>query len=220
MAVGKALRPTSPAPLTLAVALKPSQPSADHNNLVSEMSSPPSTTIQSSASTTRCPDPPHPHTHHLHLPVESLEAAAHELTRSMETMQETLATALLPPQQQPLPTAADILWHVTYQRPSGIMSTHSSVAQCHRRLSLFHHTPWLWGDPSNVFTSNTDCDIRRNHPSGRPTPLPHLHATITISNSIVRPLINDGAGNHDGNVSFTDPVVHRFDACAAIAALR
>lgn len=49
-------------------------------------------------------------------------------------------------------------------------------------------------------------------------PLPYLHATI--ANSIVRPLINDGARIHDGNVSFTDPVVHRPHANAATVALR
>ena len=51
-------------------------------------------------------------------------------------------------------------------------------------------------------------------------PLPQLHATITITNSIVHPLINDGTGIHDGNVSFTDLVVHRPHACAATAALQ
>ena len=56
-------------------------------------------------------------------------------------------------------------------------------------------------------------------PNGtRFAPLPHIHATI--ANSIVRPLINDGARIHDGNVSFTDPFVHRPHANAATVALR
>jgi hypothetical protein len=96
------------------------------------------------------------------------------------------------------------------QRCCGTMPAYSSVAHAAIAFpySIIRHG--YGGTPvHDAFAANTDCDIRRSHPSEMPVPLPHLHATITIANSIVCPLINDGAEIHDGNVSFTNPVVHR-----------
>jgi hypothetical protein len=96
------------------------------------------------------------------------------------------------------------------------MPAHSSVAHVVVfPYSIIRHG--YGGTPvHHAFAANTDCDIRRSRPSGRPAPLPHVHAT----NSIVRPLINDGTRIHDDNVFFIDPVIHRPHACAATVALR
>jgi hypothetical protein len=73
--------------------------------------------------------------------------------------------------------------------------------------------------PQQQPLSPTSYDMPRTSGT-RFAPLPHIHATITIANSIVCPLINDAAEIHDGNVSFTDPVVRCPQACATTAALR
>jgi hypothetical protein len=88
-------------------------------------------------------------------------------------------------------------------------SQHPSAPQ----LSMITHPPATVGPPLPPPTSS-------HRPISASAPAPTGLPLYLIANSIIHPLINDGAGIHDGNVSFTDPVVHRPHAYATTAALR
>jgi hypothetical protein len=60
---------------------------------------------------------------------------------------------------------------------------------------------------TGAVTSPDQCQCARTN---GPAPLPHLHTTI--ANSIIRPLINDGAGIHDGKLATSPSPTSSFTA--------